>query len=309
MKNIENTQEVNTALPPVTKAVIAAAGLGTRLLPMTKSIPKEMLPVFSGGEFKPVIQLVIEDALAAGVKYPIIVTGAAKRAIEDYFDHDTELENELRERGKIAEAELLERLANLVNPVYIRQKGEPKGNARPILNSAHLLGNEPFFVFFADDFFDAIPSRAQQLLETYQKTGKSVISLINVERSEADRYGMATVTDQLDDKTWRVGGLVEKPGAEATPSTLASIGGYLLTPDILPIIAREKVGKGGEIVLADSIHELAQASEVYGRLIEGDYYDTGSPELYMRSLFKLALTEANMGATLKPELRQFLQDD
>jgi UTP--glucose-1-phosphate uridylyltransferase len=282
-----------------TKAIICAAGLGTRFLPQTKAMPKEMLPIIN----QPVIQLIVEEAVAAGVTEVIIVTGSTKRAIEDHFDRSDELESELREKGKDALAEELARIGNMANFVYLRQKGSPKGNARPILNAQHLIQDEPFFVFFADDFFRSKVPRAVQLKEAYEKTGKSVISLIEVPRKDADKYGMAAIDGQQDETTFEITELVEKPGAEKTPSQFASVGGYLLTPDILPIIAQEKVGKGGEITLADSINELAQTDKVYGRFIEGVWHDTGDPLKYIQAVVDVALSDDNYG----PDLEQYLR--
>lgn len=284
---------------PVRKAVIAAAGFGTRFLPQTKAMPKEMLPIID----KPVIQLVVEDLVAAGVSDIIIVTGPTKRAIEDHFDRAMELEDELREKGKVKTAERLKDIAELANFIYVRQKGLPKGNARPVINSAHLIGDEPFFMFFGDDFVTGPVSRAQQLLETYNQTGKSVIALMKVDKKDADKYGMAAVSDQLNDSTYKLTDFVEKPGAENTPSEFASMGGYLLTPDILPLLAEEKVSSRGEIEMVDAIRALAHQDTVYGKLIQGDYHDTGSPELYVRTIVDVALADPKLG----PELREHLQ--
>jgi UTP--glucose-1-phosphate uridylyltransferase len=284
-----------------TKAIICAAGLGTRFLPQTKAMPKEMLPIID----RPVIQLIVEEAVAAGVTDIIIVTGSTKRAIEDHFDRSDSLEKELRERGKDDKADEIEKIANLANFIYVRQKGEPKGNARPILNARHLINDdEPFFVFFADDFFRSEVPRAKQLLEAYEKTGKSVISLIEVDKSDADKYGMAAIDVKLDDHTFELSQLIEKPGAAKTPSNFASVGGYLLTPDIMPIIAQEKIDKNGEITLADSINELAQQDKVYGRFIEGIWHDTGDQLKYLMALVDVALASDHYGT----DFRQYLTD-
>lgn len=289
-----------------TKAIICAAGLGTRFLPQTKAMPKEMLPIID----RPVIQLIVEEVVAAGVTDIIIVTGSTKRAIEDHFDRSDELENDLREKGKVDQAEELKRIAELANFVYVRQKGSPKGNARPVLNAAHLINkDEPFFVFFADDFFRSEVPRASQLLETYLQTGKSVISLIEVDRQDADKYGMAATAEQLDARSFRIQELVEKPGAEATPSQFASVGGYLLTADIIPIIAQEKVGKGGEITLADSINELAQHDAVYGRFIDGIWHDTGDQLKYLMAVIDHALLHPKLQDPLRTYLQRRLDEN
>ena len=287
-----------------TKAIIAAAGLGTRFLPQTKAMPKEMLPIID----RPVIQLIVEEAVAAGVTDIMIVTGTTKRAVEDHFDRSDELEKELRERGKVEAANEIEKIANLANFVYIRQKGSPKGNARPVLNAQHLISNdEPFFVFFADDFFRSDVPRSKQLLEAYEKTSKSVISLIEVDKKDADKYGIAKIDAKIDDRTFQLSQLIEKPGAENAPSNFASVGGYLLMPAILPIIAQEKVDKNGEITLADSINELAHQDRVYGRFIEGIWHDTGDHLKYLRALVDVALTDENYGGVFRQYLTDRLQ--
>ena len=287
---------MNTILP--TKAIIAAAGLGTRFLPQTKAMPKEMLPIVD----KPVIQIIVEQLVAAGVTDIIIVTGSTKRAIEDHFDRSDEFENELRARGKGELADQIQKIAEMANFVYVRQKGLPKGNARPILNARHLLGDEPFFVVFADDFFRSRVPYPAQLIEVYKQTQRPVISLTEVPREASHRYGMADITDQVGERSYKLKGLVEKPGPETTPSTYASTGSYLLTPDILPLIEQEKLGAGGEIVLADSINELAQTSDVYGCLIDGVWHDTGDKSRYLQAIVDHALTDAKLGA----EFREYL---
>ena len=286
-----------------TKAIICAAGLGTRFLPQTKAMPKEMLPIID----RPVIQLIVEEATAAGVTDIIIVTGTTKRAIEDHFDRSEELEIELREKGKDGKADEIKAISEMANFVYIRQKGTPKGNARPILNAQHMIDDdEPFFVFFADDFFRSSVPRAVQLKNAYEKTGKSVISLIEVDKSEAGNYGMAAIGEDLGDRTFKIDQLVEKPGEANTPSNFASVGGYLLTPDILPIIAQEKTGKGGEITLADSINELAHTDAVYGQFIEGVWHDTGDQLKYIQAVVDMALESKVYGADFAAYLRNRL---
>ncbi len=275
-----------------TKAIICAAGLGTRFLPQTKAMPKEMLPIID----RPVIQLIVEEAISAGVTEVIMVTGSTKRAIEDHFDRSNELEAELREKGKDDKADQIKAIAQMANFVYVRQKGFPKGNARPILNAQHLIDDdEPFFVFFADDFFRSEVPRARQLLEAHQATGKSVISLIEVDKKDADKYGMAAIKSEAAGGAYQITKLIEKPGATQAPSNLASVGGYLLTPDILPIIAQEKVDKSGEITLADSINELAQDDVVYGRIIDGIWHDTGDQLKYIKAVVDVALESQEYG--------------
>ncbi len=289
-----------TKLPKT--ALVAAAGLGTRFLPQSKSMPKEMIPIID----KPVIQLVVEELVSAGVENIIIVTGLAKRPLEDHFDRNYELERQLIAKGKMDKFKAIKDVAELANFIYVRQKGEPKGNARPVLNAKSLLkDDEPFFMYFADDFFRSEVPRAQQLLEVYKQTGKSVISLIHATDDAPDKYGMAETDLQLDSvkDAYRITELREKPGRGNTKSTLASVGGYLLTPDILPIIAQEKVDASGEITMADSINELAQKDEVYGKMIEGTWHDTGDQLKYIYAVIDMALHND----LYKDDLKSYLQ--
>ena len=283
-----------------TKAIIAAAGLGTRFLPQTKAMPKEMLPIVD----KPVIQIIAEHLVAAGVETIIIVTGYTQRALEDHFDRSEELENELRAKGKDELAEQVERIGNLANFVYVRQKGTPKGNARPVLNARHLIDDdEPFFVIFADDFFRSEVPYPVQLLEAYKKTQSSVISLVKVQPEDTKRLGIAIPVGEEEDNTVKLSGFVEKPGPEKTPSLYASVGSFLLTPDIWEILEQEKVGHGGELVLGDSVGELAAKSNVYGRVIEGVWHDAGDKSRYLQAIVDHALVDPTLG----PGFREYLQ--
>jgi UTP--glucose-1-phosphate uridylyltransferase len=283
-----------------TKAIIAAAGLGTRFLPQTKAMPKEMLPIID----KPVIQIIVEQLVDSGVTDIIIVTGSTKRAIEDHFDRSDELENELIQKGKEKLAEQIRSIAEMANFIYVRQKGSPKGNARPLLNAAHLLDHdEPFFMFFADDFFRSEVPHAKQLLEVYEKTGDNVISLIEVKSDDSSKYGMADIANKLDEHTYKIKKLVEKPGPDKTPSHFAAVSGYLLTPEILRYVEKEIPGHGGEIVLADSINELAQIGKVSGRFINGVYHDAGDKASYLRAIADHALADPILGPQFEKYLR------
>lgn len=283
-----------------TKAVIAAAGFGTRFLPQTKAMPKEMLPIVD----KPVIQIIVEQLVAAGVTDIIIVTGSAKRAIEDHFDRSDDLEAELRAKGKDHFADMIQGIAQMANFVYVRQKGLPKGNSRPLLNARHLLGkDEPFFYLFADDFFRCEVPYPQQLLEAYEKTGCPVISAVKVEPEDTKRLGIIDTDGQLDDHTFRVKGLVEKPGPDKAPSLFATVGSFLLTHDILSVIEQEKVGTGGEIVIAEAISEYAKTHEVYCRFIDGVWHDAGDKGHYLEAIVDHALLDPELG----PGFRRYLK--
>ncbi|HEU4914512.1 MAG TPA: UTP--glucose-1-phosphate uridylyltransferase [Candidatus Saccharimonadales bacterium] len=285
-----------------TKAVIAAAGFGTRFLPQTKAMPKEMLPIVD----KPVIQILVEQLVAAGVTDIIIVTGSSKRAIEDHFDRAEDLEVELRGKGKDEYADMIRDIAGMANFVYVRQKGTPKGNSRPLLNAKHLLGkDEAFFYLFADDFFRCEVPYPKQLIEAFEKAGSDgpVISAVKVEPEDSKRLGMIDTDGQIDDRTFKVKGLVEKPGPKKTPSNFASVGSFLLTPDIIPYIEKEQTGVGGEIVLADSINEYAKDHDVYCRFIKGVWHDAGDKGRYLEAIVDHALLDEDLG----PNFRKYLQ--
>lgn len=282
-----------------TKAVIAAAGLGTRFLPQTKAMPKEMLPIID----KPVIQIIVEQLVASGVTDIIIVTGSTKRAIEDHFDRSDELENELIQKGKPELANQIREIAEMANFIYLRQKGSPKGNARPLINASHLLDKDkPFYMFFADDFFRSEVPHPKQLLDVYEKTKASVISLIEVESQDSNKYGMADIAKSIMPGTFKINRLIEKPGPEKTPSNYAAVSGYLLNPSILPILTKLKPGHSGELVLADAINELANSEDVYGKFIEGVYHDAGDKVKYLKAVVDHALCDPQIG----PEFKQYL---
>ncbi len=287
-----------------TKAIICAAGLGTRFLPQTKAMPKEMLPIID----KPIVQLIVEQAVKAGVTDVIIVTGSTKRSIEDHFDRSFELEAKLRLSGKNEMADQIQAIAELANFIYIRQKGEGYGSAMPVIEAMHLIDeNEPFFVFFPDDYFMTSKPWPIQLKDAYNKTGKSVISLVEVDKKDADKYGMVETGEQVYDRLYRLKNFVEKPGEENTPSNLASAGSFLLSPDILPLVAMKKVGNNGEIMLADSIIELMHSDEVYGCAIDGVWHDTGDPMKYLQALVDEALDNQKFGPDFEIYLRERLK--
>ncbi len=287
-----------------TKAIICAAGLGTRFLPQTKSIPKEMLPIID----KPVIQVIVEKAVAAGVTDIIIVTREGKTVIEDHFDHNHALESTLIKDGKDALADQIKAVADMANFIFIRQKGDLYGSAIPVLSAMNLLEkDEPFFVFFPDDYFRSDTAWPIQLKEAYNQTGKSVISLVKVDKKDADKYGMAVIENEVNEKTFRLGGLLEKPGEANAPSEYASVGSYLLMPEILPIIEQKNPGKNGEIFLADAINLLAKSGEVYGRLIDGVWHDTGDKLKYIEALVDEALHDSRFADNFETYLRNILK--
>lgn len=286
-----------------TKAVIAAAGYGTRFLPQTKAMPKEMLPIVD----KPVIQIIVEQLVAAGVTDVIIVTGYTKRAIEDHFDYSYELDAELRSKGKDELADQVRAVADLANFVYVRQKGLPKGTSRPILNARHLIDDdEAFFAVYADDFFQAEVPEPVQLLDVYNQTGRPVISFADIDKKDVKRYGVADVADHIGERAFKLKRLVEKPDPSEAPSTWAVAGCSILTPDVFEILENEKVGVGGEIVLTEALGEMAERSEVYGCLINGIWQDAGDKGRYLQAIVDHALEDPELGADFRGYLKKRL---
>lgn len=284
----------------IRKAVIPAAGFGTRFLPQTKAMPKEMLPIVD----KPVIQYVVEEVVQAGVEDVIIVTGANKRAIEDHFDTPAvELTQWLEMGGKEEELLEIKRIAEMANFIYIRQKG-PYGNATPIRSTRHLLSSEPFLAFWGDEFTKASPSRARQMIKAYEKYEGTILGGVRLSRAEDfKRYGYVK-GKEVEPGIWRVESLVEKPGKENAPSDLAIVANYLLTPDIFPMLENQKPGTGGEYYLAEAIDTLAKEKPVYALEIKNArYFDTGNKLEYLQTVVELALEHPEING----QFRQFLK--
>jgi UTP--glucose-1-phosphate uridylyltransferase len=285
-------------LKKVRKAVIPAAGFGTRFLPATKAMPKEMLPIID----KPVIQYVVEEAVASGIEDIVIVTGWHKRAVEDHFDYPFELERRLEEAGKEKELAEVRRIAEMANFIYIRQKG-PYGNGTPVKMAREVIGDEPFVVLFGDDFIHSNPPRTKQMIDVYNYYGGSAMSCIETDKPEdKKRYGFVG-GDRVAENIIQIDRLVEKPG-EGSPLTYAAVSGYLLTPEIFPILETLKAGKSGEIWLTDAINILMKQEAVYGCLIKnGKYYDTGNKLEYIKANIDFALQRSD----LKEGLREYLK--
>jgi UTP--glucose-1-phosphate uridylyltransferase len=287
----------------VTKAVIAAAGFGTRFLPQTKAMPKEMLPLVD----KPIIQYIVEELVEAGIEDIVIVTGYHKRAIEDHFDAiSSDLRQNLVQGGKDEILQQVETISNLANFAYIRQKG-PYGNATPILNAEHLIGNEPFIYTFADDFVVATPSRFKQMIAAYERTGSSVLACIRVQDDEDyDRYGIVA-GENAKDGLMKLSSIVEKPGKANAPSDLASVSGYLLTPELFPYLhaAKATLKVGEELIHQPSLQQMIDDGKtVYALEIQdGHYYDTGNKLEYVKTVVDFALERADIGPALRAYLR------
>lgn len=268
----------------VRKAVIPAAGFGTRLLPQTKAMPKEMLPVVD----KPIIQYVVEEAVASGIEEIIIVTGWHKRSIEDHFDYPYELEKRLREAGKNKEADEIVRLADMANFVYIRQKG-PYGNGTPVLNARTIVGDEPFAVLWGDEFIYSDPPRLKQMMAVWEKYEKPCISAVRVAEKSVSKYGIADVS-LIDGNVNKINKLVEKPKVGEAPSNLAAHGAYIMPPHFFDILEATPVGKDNELWLVDGITALMKETDVYAVEIEnGKYYDAGNKLEYMKTVVEFGL--------------------
>jgi UTP--glucose-1-phosphate uridylyltransferase len=269
----------------ITKAIIPAAGFGTRFLPATKAQPKEMLPVVD----KPVIQYVVEEAVAAGIEDIIMVTSWQKRTLEDHFDYSLELEKQLKDRGKLEQLEEVRRIAGMANFIYVRQKG-PYGNATPVISASHLVKNEPFAVLWGDEFFRSNPPRLKQMMEAYELYGKSIISAVRIpDKKDVSKYGIAEI-EPVKNNIYKIKSLVEKPKPEEAPSNLATHGAYLFTPGIIDCLKEIKPGKDGELWLVDAIKLLMTKEDVYACEIKNSrYYDTGNKLEYLKACLDLAL--------------------
>ena len=268
----------------IRKVVIPVAGYGTRFLPATKAQPKEMLTVVD----KPVIQYVVEEAVAAGITDVILVTGASKRAVEDHFDYNYELQTWLKKQGKHEVRREIKKIADMANFIYIRQKG-PYGNGTPVLCAEEIIGNEPFAVLWGDEFFYGKKNRLSQLIKVYEKYGDPVLTAYRVKPKDTTQYGMLDAI-KIEKNIFQVKSVVEKPGPQKTPSLLATLGGYILTPDIFGILKKTKLGKGGELWLPDAIHNLSKKRPLYAcEVQQATYYDTGSKLGYLKANVDFAL--------------------
>jgi UTP--glucose-1-phosphate uridylyltransferase len=288
---------------PIRKAVIAAAGFGTRFLPQTKAMPKEMLPLVD----KPIIQYIVEELVSAGIEDIVIVTGYHKRSIEDHFDNmSADLRANLKQGNKLELLEQTKKISDLANFAYIRQKG-PYGNATPVLNAEHLIGSEPFIYTYADDFVVAKPSRFSQLIDIYNQYGSSVLSCIRIDKDEDyDKYGIVA-GNELSAGVLKLNTIVEKPGKQNAPSNLASVSGYLLTPDIFASIhkAKDMLEEGQELYIQKAMQIMMdEGKEIIACEIQnGKFYDTGNKLDYLKTVVDFALKHDD----LRDEFKKYLE--
>lgn len=280
----------------VRKAIIPAAGLGTRFLPATKAMPKEMLPIVD----KPTIQYIVEEAIASGIEDIIIVTGKGKRAIEDHFDFAPELEQNLIEKGKLELLDKVRYSTNLADIHYIRQK-EPKGLGHAVWCARNFIGDEPFAVLLGDDIVQSDTPCLKQLINQYEETLASVIGVQTVPDNETHRYGIVDPSVK-DGRRYQVANFVEKPAAGTAPSNLAIMGRYILTPEIFMFLDQQEKGAGGEIQLTDAIQKLNQIQRVFAYDFEGKRYDVGEKIGFVKTTIEFALQDAE----LREELLTYL---
>ncbi|GAA0606344.1 UTP--glucose-1-phosphate uridylyltransferase GalU [Virgibacillus siamensis] len=272
----------------IKKAIIPAAGLGTRFLPATKAMPKEMLPIVD----KPTIQYIVEEAVQSGIEDIIIVTGKHKRAIEDHFDNNFELEDNLIKKEKFELLEKVNQTSN-VDIHYIRQK-DPQGLGHAVWCARKFIGDEPFAVLLGDDIVEAETPGLKQLIQQYEQTERSVIGVQQVSHEETDRYGIVDPS-MIEGRRYKVDLLVEKPAQGSAPSNLAIMGRYILTPEIFKYLDKHKIGAGGEIQLTDAIQNLNQEQDVYAYDFEGKRYDVGEKLGFIRTTLEFALKDSVIG--------------
>ncbi len=290
--------------PQITKAVIPAAGLGTRFLPATKAMPKEMLPVVD----KPAIQYVVEEAVAAGLTDVLMITGRNKNALENHFDKVGELEDVLRKKGDLEKLEKVKHATDLADVHYVRQ-GDPKGLGHAVLRAKMHVGHEPFAVLLGDDIIDERDPLLTRMLQVQGERNTTVVALLEVDPGQAHLYGIATVEPTEEDDVVKITGLVEKPFPGSAPSNLAVIGRYVLRPEIFEILEHTQPGKGGEIQLTDALQELATGPDwgggVYGVVFRGRRYDTGDRLDYLKAIVQLASDRNDLGPDFRPWLKKF----
>jgi UTP--glucose-1-phosphate uridylyltransferase len=286
----------------IRKGVIPAAGLGTRFLPATKAVPKELLPIVD----KPTIQYIVEEAVASGIEETILITARGKGGIEDHFDVSVELEETLRKQKKEDLLRMVRELSEMVRVVAIRQK-EPKGLGHAVLCAREAVGEEPFAVLLGDDIVDSDPPCLAQMMEVSRQKGSGVIALLRVPEAETHLYGIIR-GEHVGERIYQITEMVEKPKPDQAPSNLAVIGRYILPPEIFPILEKTAPGKGGEIQLTDALQELARRTPLYGYEFMGDRYDAGDKVGYLHANIAFALKRPEMAEKLRGVVANILAE-
>lgn len=282
----------------VRKAIIPAAGLGTRFLPATKATPKEMIPIVD----KPTIQYIVEEAAAAGIEDILIISGRNKRAIEDHFDKSYELEEELHRKGKQELLSCVEEISNIANIHYIRQK-EAKGLGHAIYCAKSFIGDEPFAVLLGDDIVDSKTPCIKQLMDVYNEYRTTILGVQKVPLPDVSKYGIVAC-NQIDERVYKVKGLVEKPDVDQSPSNIAILGRYIISPRIFEFLEKATPGKGGEIWLTDALQQLMECEAMYAFDFEGDRYDVGDRIGFLKATVEFALKRDD----LSKDFTTFLKD-
>ncbi|WP_220730170.1 UTP--glucose-1-phosphate uridylyltransferase GalU [Apilactobacillus zhangqiuensis] len=282
----------------IRKAIIPAAGLGTRFLPETKAMPKEMLPVVD----KPAIQLIVEEAIASGITDILIIIGKGKRAIEDHFDSNTELELNLESKGKEKMLKAVKKTNGL--NIYFKRQEHPNGLGDAVHTAKSFVGEDPFVIMLGDDLMTDETPLTKQLIDSYEETGSSTLAVMKVPHEDTSKYGVINPSKEVDDGLYDVTSFVEKPNPEDAPSDLAIIGRYLLTADIFDILENTKPGKGNEIQLTDAIDTLNKKGKVYAHEFKGDRYDTGNKFGWLQTNIEFGLKHPEVS----DELKQYIKD-
>lgn len=286
------------AVAPVTKAVIPVAGLGTRFLPVTKALPKELLPIIN----KPVIHYIVEEVVAAGIKQIIFVTSENKIAVEAYFDKDTALECILQERRKLPELAAVQGPAQLAEFIYVHQK-VPLGLGHAVLQAKEIIGDEPFLVVSGDDIVEAVVPAAKQLINAYNERAASILGVISVPSAHLKNYGIISPSEQITPTLCKVADIIEKPSPETAPSSLGVGGRWLLTPSIFTYLEQTAPGAGNEIQLTDALRALLCDEPLYALTYDGVYHDCGNKLEYLKTVISFALVDPELG----PEIKQYLK--
>ncbi len=288
----------------IRKAVIPAAGLGTRFLPATKAQPKEMLPIVD----KPTIQYIVEEAISAGIESILIITGRGKRNIEDHFDKSYELESELKRKGNTSLLSMVEDISHLVDVFYVRQK-EAKGLGHAISCAQSFVGNEPFAVLLGDDIVDAKVPAIGQLMQVYEACGNSVIGVQRVDYSDVTKYGIINpVNGDCNGRLHKTAGLVEKPLMKDAPSNLAILGRYIITPEIFGILKKQQPGKNGEIQLTDALNTLVGMQDISAFEFEGKRYDVGDKLGFLKATVEFALRRDDLKDGFSEYLKSIVKE-
>ncbi|WWY82157.1 UTP--glucose-1-phosphate uridylyltransferase GalU [Pediococcus pentosaceus] len=286
----------------VRKAIIPAAGLGTRFLPVTKASPKEMLPIVD----KPTIQYIVEEARRSGIEDILIITGKGKRAIEDHFDAVPELEENLKAKGKKEMLKMVEETTGL--NMYFKRQSHPRGLGDAVLTAKSFVGNEPFVVMLGDDLMEDKVPLTKQLVDSFEETGASTLAVLPVPHEEVSKYGVIDPSEEVEKDLYNVSKFVEKPAVDEAPSNLAIIGRYVLTPEIFNILEKQGLGEGNEVQLTDAIDTLNKKQRVFAKVFNGDRYDVGNKFGFLKTNIEYGLKHPETKDELKTYIKELAKE-